>query len=121
MKRRTHRQRNNQRIKRLEELVREHQVDGKRFGNHWRINKVFDYWPKSGRVLDRRDPKYWTEGHVSGPDELVDVVRGVQKLQSVRVTCRREPWSAPWVKPVPHSLGLVAGRELSGGDVDHLP
>ena len=71
-------------------------MDGKAFGNRWRINKVFDYWPNSGRVLDRRDAEHWIEGRVSGPDELAAIVRGGQQLQDVRVTPRRQPWSAPW-------------------------
>jgi len=65
---------------RLEELIREGQVRGKRFGRSWRINDSFDYWPGSGKLLDRRDPHSWTAGRVSGPDEMVAVVRGVQEL-----------------------------------------
>ena len=93
MKPRTHRQRKIRRLVRLRELIREHQVRGKRFGYKWRINDSYDYWPNSGRVLDRRDPVFWIEGRVSGPDEMVMIARGAQQLRKPRVTRRRRPAS----------------------------
>jgi hypothetical protein len=91
LKSRTHRDRKILRLRRLQELIRNHQMNGKRFGHHWRINKVFDYWPNSGRVLDRRNPDVWIEGHVSGPDEMVMVARGAQQIPRARETPRRNP------------------------------
>lgn len=93
---RKHRHRKQRRRKRLEELIRDHQMNGKRFGNRWRVNDAYDYWPNSGRVLDRRDTQHWIEGWVSGPDELAAVVQGFLQLQNVKVTRRRYPWSPPW-------------------------
>ena len=60
----------------------------RRFGQCWRINGRFDYWPNSGRVLDRIDPKVWIQGRVASPDELAHIASGAQKLKEVRVTRR---------------------------------
>ena len=95
MQRRTHGNRRKQRIRRLMELIKEGQIQGVRFGNHWRVNRRFDYWPNSGRVLDRGDPERWFEGRVSCPDELVAVARGAQLLRVTKVS-RKTPWRVPW-------------------------
>lgn len=113
MKSRTHRKRKNRRNQRLYELIAYNQIRGKRFRSRWRINDSFDYWPGTGRVLDRRDPSYWRTGRVSGPDELVMVVRGALQLKVTRVTRRANPWEAPWRRSKPSPPPTRAGRSIS--------
>ncbi len=93
---RTHRQRKQRRLRRLEELIKAGVIHGKRFGNRWRINDIVDYWPNSGRVVDRRNPESWISGKVSGPDQLAGFIQGSEELRNVRVTSRATSWRATW-------------------------
>ena len=71
------------------------EVEGDASAVTWWVD-VYDYWPSSGRVLDRRNPQTWTQGWVSGPDELVAFTRGLLPLNKPKTTRRLTRWSAPW-------------------------